>query len=369
MSQIVLATLDAGGNVPPIIDIGRALVADGHAVHVIGHPAQRGVFEAASLGFTPYTSARPWSPAAKKSTIGGLLDLVGVFNDRGAGSDVVNLARRVRADVVAVDCMLLGVLAAAQEAGFSSVALFHTFHAYFDGSWRRGPVGLLSRLRGHHARQVWDACDRSLVLSLADLDPAGTKTSDRLTWTGPVVDGAPASTATSLPRVLVSLSTVAYPGMAVTLQRIVDALGTLPAEVVVTTGPSIDPNSLNVPANTSAHRYVDHAQLMRTCSAVVGHGGHATTMRALAHGIPVLIIPAHPMADQKMVGESVARAGAGVVLTRKATGQEIKDAVQTLLGSPGYSAAAAALGHRIREGRGAQTAAGQLAAQATAAQV
>lgn len=368
MSQIVLATLDAGGNVPPIIGIGRALVADGHAVHVTGHPAQRGVFEPAGLGFTPYTTARPWSPTAKKSTLGGLLDLVSVFNDRGAGSDVVNLARRVRADVVAVDCMLLGVLAATQEAGFSSVSLFHTYHAYFDGPWRHGPVGLLSRLRGHHARQVWDACDRSLVLSLADLDPAGTKTSDRLTWTGPVVDGAPASKVTS-PRVLVSLSTTAFPGMAVTLQRIVDALGTLPAEVVVTTGPSIDPSSLTAPANTSVHRYVDHAQLMPTCSAVVGHGGHATTMRALAHGLPVLVIPAHPMLDQKMVGESVARAGAGVVLTRKATGQEIKDAVQTLLGSPGYRAAAAALGHRIREGRGAQTAAGQLAAQATAAQV
>ncbi|GAC1440334.1 MAG: glycosyltransferase [Mycobacteriales bacterium] len=368
MSQIVVATLDAGGNVPPIIGIGRALVADGHDVHVIGHPAQRDVFEAAALGFTPYTSGRPWSPTAKKSTLVGLLDLVGVFNDRGAGSDVVALSRRVRADVVAVDCMLLGVLAATQEAGFTSVSLFHTFHAYFDGPWRRGPVGLLSRLRGHQARQVWDACDQSLVLSLRDLDPVGTKATDRLTWTGPVVDGAPAPTVTP-PRVLVSLSTTAFPGMAVTLQRIVDALGTLPAEIVVTTGPSIDPSSLTVPDNTSVHRYVDHAELMPTCSAVVGHGGHATTMRALAHGLPVLVIPAHPMLDQKMVGESLARAGAGLALTRKATGQEIKDAVQTLLSSPDHRAAAAALGHRIRDGRGAQTAAKQLAAHATSAQV
>lgn len=368
MLQIVVATLDAGGNVPPIIGIGRALVADGHDVHVIGHPAQRDVFEAAGLCFTPYTAGRPWSPTAKKSTLVGLLDLVGVFNDRGAGSDVVDLARRVRADVVAVDCMMLGVLAATQEAGFASVSLFHTFHAYFDGPWRRGPIGLLSRLRGHHARRVWDACDRSLVLSLRDLDPVGTRTTTGLTWTGPVVNGAPAPTVTPPPRVLVSLSTTAFPGMALTLQRIVDALGRLPAEVVVTTGPSIDPSSLTAPANTSVHRYVDHAELMPTCSAVVGHGGHATTMRALAHDLPVLIIPAHPMLDQKMVGESVARAGAGLVLTRKATGREINDAVQTLLSSPDHRAAAAALGHRIREGRGAQTAAKQLAAHATSAQ-
>ena len=368
MSQIVIATLDAGGNVPPIIGIGRALVADGHDVCVIGHPAQRGVFEAAGLGFTPYTAGRPWSPTAKKSTLGGLLDLVGVFNDRGAGNDVVDLARRVGADVVAVDCMLLGVLAATQEAGFTSVSLFHTFHAYFDGPWRRGPVGVLSRLRGHRARQVWDACEGSLVLSLRDLDPVGTRTTDRLTWTGPVVDGAPALTVTP-PRVLVSLSTTAFPGMASTLQRIIDALGTLQAEVVVTTGPSIDPSSLTAPSNTSVHRYVDHAELMPTCSVVVSHGGHATTMRALAHSLPVLVIPAHPLLDQKMVGDSLTRAGAGLVLTRKATGQEFKQAVETLLSSPDHRAAAAALGHQIRASRGAQTAAKQLAAHATSAQV
>lgn len=368
MPQIVLATLDAGGNVPPVIGIGRALVAEGHVVHVIGHPAQRDVFEAAALDFTPYTSGRPWSPTAKKSTVVGLRDIVGVMNDRGAASDVIDLARRVRADVVAVDCMLLGVLAATQEAGFTSVSLFHTFHAYFDGPWRRGPVGLLSRLRGNSAQRLWEACDGSLVLSLRDLDPVGAETKAGISWTGPVVDGALASSVTP-PRVLVSLSTTAFPGMAVTLQRIVDALGALPAEVVVTTGPSIDPSSLTAPDNTSVHRYVDHAELMPTCSAAVGHGGHATTMRALAHGLPVLVIPAHPMLDQKMVGESLARAGAGLVLTRKATGQEIKDAVQTLLSSPEYRAAAAALGQRIREGRGAQTAAKQLAEHARSAQV
>lgn len=154
--------------------------------------------------------------------------------------------------------------------------------------------------------------------------------------------------------------------MAKTLQRIVDALGKLSVEVVVTTGPSIDPESVQAPTNTTVHRYVDHAKLMPTCSALVGHGGHATTLRALAHDLAVLVIPAHPMLDQKMVGDAVARAGAGLVLTRKATSEQIGRAVQTLLTSPTHRAAATSLRHQIRRARGAQTAADELAGLAAA---
>ncbi|MDO9495273.1 MAG: glycosyltransferase [Nocardioides sp.] len=360
MAQLVLATLDAGGNVPPVLTIGRDLQSSGHGVHVIGHRAQRDTVEGAGLAFTPYTHARAWSPTAEKSTLRGLRDLVGVFNDRGAGSDVVRLAQRVRADVVAVDCMLLGVLAAVQAAQLPSAALFHTFHAYFDGPWRRGPVGLLSLLRGHHARRLWAASDLGLVLTEATLDPAAAGADPALIWTGAVVDTEVPAVAPARPRVLVSLSTTNFPGMATTLQRILDALADLPVDAVVTTGPAIDPATLRAASNTTVHRVVDHARLMPTCSLVVGHGGHATSLRALAHGLPLLLIPAHPMLDQTMVGDAVARAEAGMVLPRSSSPDRIREAVTQLLGTPSYGAAAAALGTRIRAGRGAHTAAAAL---------
>ncbi|MDP2772263.1 MAG: glycosyltransferase [Nocardioides sp.] len=360
MAQLVLATLDAGGNVPPVLTIGRDLQSSGHGVHVIGHPAQRDQVEVAGLAFTPYTHARPWSPTAEKSTLGGLRDFVGVFNDRGAGGDVVDLARRVRADAVGIDCMLLGVLAAVQAAQVPSAALFHTFHAYFDGPWRRGPVGLLSRLHGHHARRLWAGVDLGLVLTEAGLDPASPGAEAALVWTGAVVDTEAPALETPRPRVLVSLSTTAFPGMATTLQRILDALADLPVEAVVTTGPAIDPASLRAASNTAVHRVVDHAELMPTCSLVVSHGGHATSLRALAHGLPLLVIPAHPMLDQTMVGEAVARAGAGTVLPRSSSPDRIRDAVTRLLDTPSYRTAAASLGTQIRAGQGSRTAANAL---------
>ncbi|UYP20137.1 hypothetical protein OED52_06230 [Rhodococcus sp. Z13] len=47
----------------------------------------------------------------------------------------------------------------------------------------------------------------------------------------------------------------------------------------MTTGPAIDPAGLRVPANATVHRYVPHNELVPECSAVVGHGGHATAFR------------------------------------------------------------------------------------------
>ena len=44
--------------------------------------------------------------------------------------------------------------------------------------------------------------------------------------------------------VLVSLSTISYPGQREVLQRILDAVATLDVPVIVTTGPSIDPRDL-----------------------------------------------------------------------------------------------------------------------------
>jgi UDP:flavonoid glycosyltransferase YjiC (YdhE family) len=96
--------------------------------------------------------------------------------------------------------------------------------------------------------------------------------------------------------VLVSLSTVWFPPMSECLQTILDACAGLNARVVVTTGPVVDPADLRAARNTELHRYRPHAQLMPTASLLVGHGGHSTTMQALAHDLPMVLMPMHPHA-------------------------------------------------------------------------
>jgi UDP:flavonoid glycosyltransferase YjiC (YdhE family) len=92
---------------------------------------------------------------------------------------------------------------------------------------------------------------------------------------------------------------------------------------------------------------------MSTASLLVGHGGHATTLRALSHDLPVLVVPLHPMLDQKVIGRAVAATGAARVLPTKAGPQAIRAAVRALLADDAAQAAAATCGARIRAQDGA----------------
>jgi UDP:flavonoid glycosyltransferase YjiC (YdhE family) len=80
-------------------------------------------------------------------------------------------------------------------------------------------------------------------------------------------------------------------------------------------------------------------------------------MRALCHDVPVLVLPMHPMLDQKMIGESIAAKGAGLVLPRDTKPVDIAAAIGRLLYDPRYRRAAADLGARLRSQPGQERAA------------
>jgi UDP:flavonoid glycosyltransferase YjiC (YdhE family) len=186
------------------------------------------------------------------------------------------------------------------------------------------------------------------------LDPASTRgdVAENVHYSGPVVTGAPAGL--SGDTVLVSLSTFNFPGLTDALQRIVDALGTLDVKGIVTTGPVVDPAALRPPRNVTVHRYLPHTEVLPEVSLLIGHGGHATTMAALAHDIPVLVLPMHPLLDQPMVGRAVANAGAGRTLPKRAKPAVIAESAGQLLADGSHRAAAAALGRKIRSMDGAR---------------
>jgi UDP:flavonoid glycosyltransferase YjiC (YdhE family) len=322
------------------------LVRRGHDVRVLGHPQQRETFEAAGLDFHAYAHASAWDPIAPKSTLTGLRGFIHQFTERAKGEDLVDLAQG--ASVVVVDCMLLSALDAAKTAGLPHVALVHTFHAYFDGPWRSGPVGIAARLKGLGPRRVWSECDAVVVCSDPTLDPAGAGSwPDTFLWTGPVQPRAEPASPGEPPRVLMSLSTTSFPGQQEAMQRVLDGLAGTPVELVVTTGPSIDPGDLTVPSNATVHSFLPHDEIMPSCSAVIGHGGHSTTMRALAHDLPLVIIPMHPMLDQPMVGKALEAAGAGVSVKKSSKPAAIRAAVDAVL-DHAHRDAAAAIGARIR---------------------
>ena len=65
----------------------------------------------------------------------------------------------------------------------------------------------------------------------------------------------------------------------------------LPVHVVATTGGIVAPNELASPPNAIVLNYAAHDPILRRAALVVTHGGHGTAMRALRHGVPMVVIP------------------------------------------------------------------------------
>jgi UDP:flavonoid glycosyltransferase YjiC (YdhE family) len=354
MPEILFVTWDGGGNVPPALGIARELASRGHAVRFVGHPRQREPLTASGFDVAPSRRARAFSALDSNSP----LALVAMFGDRGLGRDVLAALADRPADVVVVDCLLFGVMAELREAGTPYVVLEHLYDAYLRGGWMKGPMGLGMRLKRLQPTRSLAGAQLRLAASLPSLDPSGAAARPELTWVGPVVPVS--ERVTGEPLVLVSLSTFRFPRMAQCLQTILDACAGLDARVVATTGPVVDPAELRAPDNAEVHRFVPHAELMPRASLVVGHGGHGTTMQALAHDVPLVLMPMHPMLDQPVVARSVAAAGAARVVPKKAKAAELTPVIAAMLADGPHRAAAARLGTEIRSMPGAANAADRI---------
>ena len=92
---------------------------------------------------------------------------------------------------------------------------------------------------------------------------------------------------------------------------------------------------------------------MPSASLFVGHGGHGTTMQALAHDLPMLVMPMDRLADQPTVGRSLAEAGAGRVVAKSASVDGVAPLVAGLLADGPHRTAAARLGAAVRAMPGA----------------
>jgi UDP-N-acetylglucosamine transferase subunit ALG13 len=139
------------------------------------------------------------------------------------------------------------------------------------------------------------------------------------------------------PLVLVGLSST-FQNQAALLQRIIDAIATLPVRAIVTTGPAIDPGELVAAGDVRVVRSAAHGPLIDQAAAVVTHCGHGTTLKSLAAGVPMVCIPMGR--DQDDTAARVVYHGAGVRLSPTASARTIRVAVTKMLERDEYRAAA-----------------------------
>ncbi len=371
--RVVSVLPHAGGNVPPTIAILRELAARGHEVEVLGHGQLAARVTEAGLAFTPFRHARPWSAAVDRPGVRSMLGWLTLASDRGIGRDLADAVSDSPADLLLIDCMVPGALPAARavsrRSGAPVAVLLHTFSGYWADQWsRRAPMGLWLRLsRAHPSRGPRP--DAVLLATLPELDPPDPRLpypADSIRQTGPVVDPLPALAGEDADTVLVSLSTISYPGQLRRLRRIVATLGELNVRATVTTGPAIDPALVVGPPNVEVRGFVPHAEVMPRARLVIGHGGHGTTMTALAAGVPVLVAAMSSHADHHRIAAAVRAAGAGGAIPADASAEEWRETVASLLADDGLRQRARGLGDLVRNSRGAQLAADELESLGTA---
>ena len=128
-------------------------------------------------------------------------------------------------------------------------------------------------------------------------------------------------------------------------ERVLAGLGGLSVSVVVTVGPGLEPSALGrVPANVRVERFVPQSALLRRCDAVVCHGGSGSVTGALAHGVPLVVLPMG--ADQPMNAARVEALGVGRTLDAiGSTPEDIRGAVRQVIDDPTFRRAA----ERVRD--------------------
>ena len=406
--EYLMALVDAGGTVPVELGVARRLVARGHRVTVLADDSMADAVRKTGACFRPWRCApnrpdlsvdsdplRDWECKNPLQVIDRLVRVRFLGDAERYAQDVGQALRELSPDLVLCSMFCFGGMLAAEQAGVPFDVLFpNLYMPPVDGM---PPFGLgltpargwLGRLRdralSYVTQSLWDKhgltqlnalraqrglprlehfwsqmhrARRELVLSAQAFDfPArlpenvrhvGTILDDPEwaelePWHAPVAATGQAE-AEPAPLVLVALSST-YQAQLGTLQRICDGLAELPVRALVTTGPAIAPSSLRVGPNTQVLVSAPHTRVMRDADLVITHGGHGTVVKALAAGLPLLVM--HHGRDQADNAVRVTAHGAGIALHRNAKSHAIARAVRQLLAAPAYRAQAQALGTSI----------------------
>lgn len=257
-----------------------------------------------------------------------------------------NLATTWRPDVLIHESAELAAPAVAASLGLPSVN--HSFGRAVPLAAVEGAAPIAARM--------WDQLNLEpepyagmYRCAYIDISPASLN-SGRPPEGTPVIplrpaEGTVSSSDAERPLIYVTLGTMVK-GVDI-FRTVLSALADLNADVLVTTGRQNDPAELEpLPSNAIVERYVPQADVLPRCSIVVTHGGSGSMFGALAHGLPLLVLPR--FADQFDNATSAADVGAArVLMPDELSEKTIRESVTALLADRSYRHAAHSLAEEI----------------------
>ncbi|KAB8197110.1 glycosyl transferase [Nonomuraea phyllanthi] len=138
------------------------------------------------------------------------------------------------------------------------------------------------------------------------------------------------------------------------MQRVIDVLATTPHQYIVSKGALHE--EIKLADNMWGAEFLPQTKIIPQCDLVITHGGNNTTTEAMHFGKPMIVLPL--FWDQYDNAQRVDELGYGVRLsTYTFTDEELKGAVERLLGDTELRARLAAAGEEIRRRDGLRKAA------------
>jgi UDP:flavonoid glycosyltransferase YjiC (YdhE family) len=395
--RYLFVTWEGGGNVPPVLGAARRLVARGCDVRILTEPCLREAVEGIGARFVPFTAwfvrtdARQplltdWRTRFPPAALAISMRDVVLGPAPIVAADVSRVLDEEDADALVVDWLMPGAVAVGEARNLPTAVLLHCVNMLPAPGRPGGPAapatGPLGRLRD---RLLWgafrllanqhrpafnamrgqlglpplvgvlaqyDSARRILVQTTRTFDFVGDPDPDNLVYVGPVLDmpwgmeeawTSPWPADDPRPLVLLSLSTTFQDQQAI-LQSAIEALGRLSVRALVTLGPAMTGCAFTLPDNVVAVASAPHDAILPLASVAVTHCGHGSTIRALAHGVPLVALPMGR--DQDGTARRIVYHGLGLAPGHRPTA--IARAVQTVLDEPRYRTAALAMAQHIR---------------------
>jgi UDP:flavonoid glycosyltransferase YjiC (YdhE family) len=358
--RVLFSTTGHSGHLLPLVPLARACASAGHDVVVVTHAPRAANVERLGLPVHAVAVAPDdaWAPLMAqvprlRQSEGDALIISEGFARIGAGGALPGVLAAVdalRPDVVVHEGYEFAAPIAAERHGRPLARM-----ALGLASTEAWVAGLAAPAVADLRRAAGLAPDAPAAPLLSLLSPSfdDGSAAQRFRAAAPAADPAPADSAPPLVYVTLGSVTGSLPFYPDLYRRLLDAVADLPVRVLLTLGRDADPGVLGpVPANASVEPWVDQDEVLGRAAVVVSHGGHGTTLGALAHGVPQALLPLFA-GDQWRTAARVAALGAGIVLEGgercvfEAPGDAVlaalRAAVMRLIDDPAFGAAADAL--------------------------
>lgn len=363
--RVLCTTIPSYGHFHPLVPLAHALQTAGHDVTVATAADFRGPVERAGFPFVPAGLSEPAMVAAAADARDAARQPP---RDRGLrmfattaappmADDLLPLLDRLAVDFVLHEEGEWGAPVAAAAAGIPAFA-----QGWGTPFWAESELDLVGRL----AAPLWqrygvtpsspaglfdhlyiDVCPPALQNPAVEgvrTQPMRFEPFDDSVETQPFhpPNG-------SAPMVYATLGTVPTFNRAPdVLRAVVAGLAGRDLRLIVTTGPGSDPATLDpVGPNVVVTPYVRQSTILPDCVLAITHGGAGSTLGALRHGVPVLVLP-RGAPSQRRMADRCARAGVGRSLAPDEVRPErIAAEVQVVLEDAAYRRRAQAVATEI----------------------